>query len=183
MKKVRDLRNKYFNWMYQTAVGDSRRSYRELLLYLDDMEFTYKMRMDVNRYKDGVQLRYRFGYEFNIPDSVIEEELDNRPCSVLEMMLALCIRCEEHILNEPELGDRTSVWFMEMLESLDLEDMDDETFNEAIVEDVIFSMLNRKYDRSGKGGLFTCQRCPHDMRRFELWYQAMWHFNETLNYR
>ena len=52
-------------------------------------------------------LRYRFGREIKLPSGIISSELDNYPCSVLEMLIALSIRCEETIMTDEEYGDRT----------------------------------------------------------------------------
>ena len=41
------------------------------------------------------------------------------------MMIALAIRCEEHIMDDPDAGDRTGQWFWSMLVSLGLGSMDE----------------------------------------------------------
>lgn len=166
--------------MSNLAIGKGQNSYKKLLLYLDSRKFTYTMPMDANRYEDGLELRHRFRYEKHISIRDMAD-LDDYACSVLEMMLALCIRCEEQIMNVPELGNRTSVWFMEMLQSMELDEMDDEHFDEEAAEYVVDCMLDRVYDYDGHGGLFTCEHCPYDMRGLEIWYQAMWYFNEVLD--
>lgn len=170
---------RYFNWMYSLAIGKSRRFYRSLLLYLDSRTFTWSMRMDVNREKDGLNLRKRFveeeGGTFTKPEGT--------PCSVLEMMVALCVRCEEQIMSNPDLGNRVPVWFMEMLRSMEIDDMVETYFDEIVAEEAVNRMLDREYDRDGHGGLFTCEESSKDMRRLEIWYQAMEYFNEVLDGR
>ncbi len=102
-----ELNNRYFGWMCQLVdcgKGHRRPSYRRLLSCLYDVEFTYIIRMDANRAEDGMDLRYRFGYEFGYERSKITESLDKRPCTVLEMLIALAMRCEEHIMDDPEVG-------------------------------------------------------------------------------
>ena len=128
---------RYFNWMYSLAIGKSRNFYRSLLLYLDSRTFTWSVRMDVNRAKDGCNLRKRF----------IEEEdgtftkPEGTPCSVLEMMVALCVRCEEQIMSNPDLGNRVPVWFMAMLRSMEIDDMDEANFDETVVEVIVLVCL------------------------------------------
>lgn len=51
---------------------------------------------------------------------MIASYLDNRPCSVLEMIIALAIRLEEHIMDDPDIGNRTGQWFWDMIVSLGL---------------------------------------------------------------
>lgn len=87
-----ELNNAYFDWMYQLVCDDEYSrglSYRKLLYLLHDTDFTFTIALDSNRYDDGIDLRYRFGNEQGYRDSMIASYLDNRPCSVLEMIIAL----------------------------------------------------------------------------------------------
>lgn len=174
-----ELNNLYFDWMYQLISNDerysSRLSFRKLLYLLHDTEFTYMIEMDGNRYEDGVNLRYRFGYKYGVSNAEIADCLDTRPCSVLEMMIALSIRLEEHIMDDPDIGDRTGQWFWDMIVNLGLGSMDDSKFDKAYAIDVIRRFLNRDYGRDGKGGLFTIEHYRYDMRDVEIWYQANWY--------
>lgn len=95
--------------------------------------------------------------------------LDNRPCSVLEMLIALAFRCEEHIMTDPDIGNRMGQWFWNMIVSLGLGSMSDSRFDAAYTDDVISRFMNRKYKRNGEGGLFTVERCKYDMRTVEIW--------------
>ncbi len=149
-----ELNNAYFDWMYQLVCDDEYSrglSYRKLLYLLHDTDFTYTIALDSNRYDDGIDLRYRFGNEQGYRDSMIASYLDNRPCSVLEMIIALAIRLEEHIMDDPDIGNRTGQWFWDMIVSLGLGSMDDSKFDKAHAIDVIRRFLNRDYERDGKG--------------------------------
>lgn len=173
------LINEYFEWIYQ-LVCPKGVSYRKLLCQLYSTIFNYTLAMDGNRAEDGVDLRYRFGYERNLEGSAIASCLDDRDCSVLEMMVALAIRCEEHIMDNPDIGDRTSLWFSDMIANLGLDKMTDERFDRRYVTRVLHRFLNREYKRNGEGGLFAIHHGKIDMRCVEIWYQAMWYFDEVL---
>ncbi len=176
-----ELIKKYFEWMYQLVCRNVKRvSYKKLFCQLYDTPFYYSIAMDGNRAEDGVDLRYRFGYENDIEDSAIASYLDDKECSVLEMMVALSIRCEEHIMDDPDIGDRTGKWFLIMVENLGLKKMTDEYFNEGYVAQVLNRFLNRDYERNGEGGLFMVRHSNIDMRSVEIWYQAMWYLDEVL---
>lgn len=178
-----ELNDAYFNWMYQLVYGgrySKRLSYRKLLYLLHDIEFTYTISMDGNRYEDGIDLRYRFGYEKRYEGAMIAEYLDNRPCSVLEMLIALSIRLEEHIMDDPEAGDRTGQWFWNMITNLGLGIMDDAKFDKSRAADIVQRFLNRDYERNGKGGLFTVEHCRYDLRDVEIWYQACWYLDSIV---
>lgn len=178
-----ELINLYFKWMCGLVCNkrySKRPSYQKLLRYLHSIDFQYSIPRDDNRAADGEDLRYRFAYERRYDDVIIAEYLDDRPCSVLEMMIALALRCEEDIMDNPDLGDRKGQWFWEMLVNLGLGSMHDENFDEDYVDEVIERFHDRNYEPNGKGGLFTVENPPIDMRRAEIWYQMCWHLNEVL---
>lgn len=176
-----NIPNKYFNWMYGLVCNgryNEGQPYRRLLTHLHDREFHYILDMDENRAADGVDLRYRFAYENNYDYAAIARYLDTRECSVLEMMVALAIRCEDDNMGDPDIGNRTGQWFFVMLESLGLKTMTDDIFNEQYVDDVIDCFLERRYKRNGEGGLFTISNPCRDMRTAEIWYQMSWYLDE-----
>ena len=125
------LKEEYFAWIVSLVGG---RGHLKLLHKLDETDFFYVLPMDANREDDGVELRYRFGYECRYDDALIARGLDNRPCSVLEMMAALALRIEENIMDDPSEGDRLKNWFWSMVESMGLSEMDDENFDAKTIE-------------------------------------------------
>lgn len=174
-----DLMNLYFEWLYSKVFDEEEeRTYKALCAFLLDTDFYYTIPMDDNRYADGISIRYHFGDENDIPRAEIAHEIDMRPCSVLEMMVALSIRMED-IAYEERFGDRTHFWFMSMLRSLGLENDYDGRFNKDRVEHIIDMFLERMYKANGKGGLFTIHDMPDkDMRDVEIWCQANWYLIE-----
>lgn len=176
-----ELNDRYFHWMCQLVPirrYSRGRSYQKLLYFLYNVDFRYTIPMDGNREADGIDLRYRFGYENSYNESLIASYLDNRPCSVLEMMIALAIRCEENIMEDPEIGDRSGRWLWDMIVNLGLEDMNDTRFDERYVEEVVDRFLNRKYKKNGEGGLFKVRNPRRDMRTADIWYQMCWYLDE-----
>lgn len=175
------ITNEYFNWMYDLMCKDrypNQISYRKLFAYLHNTEFRYLISRDENRAEDGIDLRYRFASfndNRNSYDRIVKC-LDG-PCSVLEMMIALAIRCEETIMDDPSLGDRTSQWFWGMIVNLGLGSMTDDRYDKWKVESVINKLLDRQYDSDGKGGLFRIKNCNRDMRTAEIWYQLCWYLD------
>ena len=178
-----ELHKKYFEWLYR-LVHDNKHygklSFRNILIFLHNIEFTFLIDMDENRAIDGVEFRYRFGYENGYSRDIIERYLDNSPCSVLEMMVALAFRAEEQIMDDSIHGDRTGQWFWNMMVSLGLGHMNDSKFNEGYAYQIISRFLERKYERNGRGGLFTIENCPYDLRDMEIWSQFMWYLDDIL---
>lgn len=95
------------------------------------------------------------------------------------MMIALAIRCEEHIMDDPDIGNRTGQWFWNMIVNLGLGSMNDSKFDRDYVEDIVQKFLDRKYSRNGDGGLFTVNRSRYDLRSVEIWYQMCWYLDEN----
>lgn len=164
--------NDYFEWLYKLVCEKrySREiSFRKLLMHLHNTEFIYVMPMDENRACDGIDLRYRFAYDYTSP-ATVESYLEG-PCSVLEMMVALAVRCEEQIMDDPKMGDRTAQWFWNMIVNLGLGSMVDEYYDEHYVDRTIQRFMYRDYYSDGRGGLFTVSGLDQDMRDIEIFGQ------------
>ena len=175
------IRDEYLEWLMNLVCG--RRfgkgiSYRELLTRLYNTKFVYLIPRDCNRAEDGEELRRRYilvqGFEDYYDD--VMDALDG-PCSVLEMMAALAIRCEETIMDDPSIGDRTTQWFWGMINNMGLGGMSDNRFDERIVDEIVKRFLYREYEPNGRGGLFTIKRCDTDLRTVEIWYQMCWYLD------
>lgn len=178
-----ELNQLYFQWMCQLVCDGQypmRRSYRKLLSYLNDFPYLPTFFMDHNRADDGVDLRYRFGYEESYERVMIAAFLDDRPCSMLEMMIALSIHCEESIMGDPDAGDRTGKWFWDMVDNLGLSKMSDDRYDKDLVNDILTRFIDREYQRDGHGGLFYIPHTHRDMRSAEIWYQMCWYLDEKL---
>lgn len=134
--------------------------------------------MDENRASDGLDLRYRFVdlMGFDIP----VEEIYDKPCSVLEMLVALSLRCEETIMDDTRYGNRTGQWFWGMIKNLGLGDMIDSRFDRRECDYILKRFLNRDYDSDGRGGLFTIKDPRRDLRTVEIWYQLNWYLDTLL---
>lgn len=171
------VNDEYFEWLCDLV--DIKRfskhvTYRKLLARLHNINFTWFVPRDDNRADDGIQLRRRYGLcmdDMRLPDYI------SGPCSVLEMMVALAIRCEETIMDNTAYGDRTGQWFWHMIHNLNLSGMRDSEFDRDYVDSVIGRLLDREYEPDGQGGLFTVKQCPCDMRTVEIWCQMLWYLD------
>lgn len=169
--------DEYFEWLSDVVCGEryaDEISYRKLLMHLHEVEFTYILPMDENRAGNGINLRYRWALDVGEDTDYILDVL-NGPCSVLEMMVALALHCEENIMDDPMYGDRTGQWFWGMVTNLGLGAMYDKLYDRRYVDEVLTRFLNRKYERDGRGGLFTIKNCKYDLRDVEIWHQLSWY--------
>ena len=173
------INDEYFEWLFD-LVCDGRfskeTSYRKLLMFLHNTPFRYSILRDENRAHDGIDLRRRFSLLQSHDGEYFAEYLDG-PCSVLEMMIGLAIRCEEAFMDDTKYGNRTAQWFWEMINNLGLGSMIDIRFNKLVATDIIQRFLDRDYEPDGKGGLFTIKHCNRDLRNVEIWYQMCWYLD------
>lgn len=174
----KELKERYFIWLCNIVSNEEyfqHLSYSKLLTQLYQTEFIFWYGFDSNRASDGTELRYTFGYENGFDMGFIADELDDSQCSVLEMMVALAIRMEEHIMSDPEFGNRTGQWFWNMIASLGLGHMSNDNYNERVVAVKLSKFMEREYDRNGAGSLFTIDDSDIDMRSVDIWYQMNWY--------
>lgn len=171
-----EMTDLYFNWIEKLISDDSVEAsdYRKLLLFLNDIPFSYIIPMDDNRIADGIDLRYRFGYDTEIPYAQIATYLDIRTASVLEVMVALSLRIEEQFID----GDDVGKWFWIMINNLGLGEYKDLYFNKAKVDRIVKKFIERDYNKNGSGGLFITNNDNKDMRNIEIWDQMHLYLNE-----
>jgi hypothetical protein len=113
---------------------------------------------------DGRELRYEFIEEENI-DSVDDEWL-NLGCSMLEMLIALSRRLSFDAEGEPR------AWFWHLLKNIGLDHLtDDQPYSEGDVADVLETVIWRRYNADGSGGLFPLKNAQQDQKKVEIWYQ------------
>ena len=175
-----EIRTQYFDWLTNLVTRNrvsKQVSYNKLLNHLHDTKFRYSIPLDRNRASDGVDLRYRFASKLGYSPN------DARvgPCTVLEMMVALSIRCEESIMDDPAIGDRVGQWFWNMIASLGLGGLYDTRYDPDYVDDILDIFLNRDYNPDGSGGLFTIRYCDVDLRDVQIWTQMLWYLDTIVD--
>lgn len=177
------INEEYFLWLCEKVEpkGFKRNLYSKLFHHLHNRNFTWYSDIpnDKNRYEDGIDLRFRFGYEMQYDDQIIEEELNICECSVLEMIIALAMRCEDEIMYDSNYGNRYERWFWLMITNMGLNQMDDAHYDADYVDERINVMIYRDYNSDGSdGGLFVVD-CEYDLRYVEIWYQCMWYLTRS----
>lgn len=96
-----DVREQYFNWMYDMVFTKRAPSYVRLLRYLNSQEFTYNIRLDGNRADDGLYLRYRFKQENHLRAVDVDRCLTGK-CSVLPTP-SMDATCSSFMKSLPDL--------------------------------------------------------------------------------
>jgi hypothetical protein len=164
------LDEQYLIWLYSQVgnVKDRNRSrtYWNLFRQLYSIEFVWLVPNDDNRVEDGRDLRYEWIGEHHQGDLDITAEWLGRGCSFLEMLIALCRRTAFEADSHPD------TWFWHLLNNLGLLECTDRSNYDPIeVDDRIHTVIQRTYERDGRGGLFPMRHAQKDQRRVELWYQ------------
>lgn len=172
----RNLTKEYLSWISKKVNGDQ---YTMLFKELYSTEFKYVFNLDCNRAGDGIELRYKFANECDVPQPLVALYLDVQACSVLEMMVALAIRIEDTLMGNPYFGDRTAFWFEQMLMNTRLDIMTDDNYDERYVRNILYILLTRSYDKNGMGGLFYLKNPPEDMRKVDIFHQVCWYLDEN----
>ena len=181
-----DMTNEYYSWLLDFVnLSDqfNGQTFSNTMKILMDREFVWSVRNDDNRAFDGLDLRLYFAYDFEYPLDIWCGYLPDY-CSVLEMMVALARRCEIEIMRDPDYGDRTPVWFWEMMKNLGLEYYNDDNYDEnpeksrEEIEKILDIFLGRKYKKDGTGNIFVTKNSGIKMPSTEIWYQLQYDLDE-----
>lgn len=172
----------YIHWLMAEKLhfnNEMIEKYNFLTYDLFNIPFTYSHPMDENREADGLGLRSEFEY-YN--PGIVLFDGEHRPCSVLEFMVALACRCEDQIMRDPKIGDRTSKWFLEFLDNLELSKCTNQAWQYDYgdyIKNRIDIFLKRRYLRNGKGGLFPVKTSKVDQRNVQIWEQLSAYLSEN----
>lgn len=171
----------YFCWL-TGLIGDGyiEGNYQRLLWKLYSTDYYYDILYDRSRAADGIYLRKIFNKECHFLESNTPGIGEEKPCSVLEMMVALARKAEDDIMHDPEIGDRTSHWFWEMMLNLGLDIYDDFGYSEESVDHILYVFMHHFYASNGRsGGMFSVRKSNIDMRKTDLWMQLNVYFEEN----
>lgn len=176
-----DVQRDYFKWLCDDI--SAPKNYSILIEKLSKKDFVWVIDRDENRAKDGTVLRYKFAIDKGFTDVESEwvKECLSGPCSVLEMMVALARRIEGYVMYDPTLDDRTSKWFMEMIDNLGLTPYDDKHYEESTVDYILNRFMSRNYKENGDGNLFknvgsSELKSGQSFRNMEIWMQMNQYF-------
>lgn len=181
----------YKNWILGFINDVKEYSYLIDILFNTEFIFVDELApMDINRIQDARDMvkRYlaeaEFPSESNISEASLNKEkvlLKRRP-SVLEVLIALCLRAENYIGSDVY---NPSDWFWLCLENLDIRVPDKDIFKpgmEDFIRQKLDNFMFRRYDSNGDGSMFPCDIYAEkniDCRISELWDQFFWYISNT----
>lgn len=156
----------YFQYLKHVICMDNT-EYEELLEELNKNIFEILpggefSERDVNRVLDGLSLRREYEeYEYSDDPELLASQWPCEiwhACSFLEFLAALARRMENDFLYEPMEGNRTGVWFMDMIENMGLKFFSGH-LSEVDKNNVAMAcqtVCERAYNADGSGGNIFC---------------------------
>ena len=166
-----DVVGKYEDYLLSKVNYKDNLLFKRIMDKLFHTKYVPYMGLDVNRGEDGLSLRIGYTMDHSLPPEYLDRELGTE-CTVLEMMVALAIRCELDVAGDPTGDDRTAHWFDVMIESMGLNQYTDNFYNVDSVASIIWKMQNHDYLPNGEGGLFKIpEGTGFDMTKIETWSQ------------
>lgn len=151
----------YYIWLCNIIPNEWRyKSYLLLFKDLHSMTFIWSIPNDDNRARDALELRQEYlGYIDDLSE-----------VSVLEVLITIARHMGDN-LYDPDKGDQTEGLFWGLINNLELDIYDDDSYNGSNIHSILYNWIHRRYGRDGIGGLFPLRRAKKDQRKVELWYQ------------
>jgi hypothetical protein len=150
----------YFDWLTAQIWIPNQRSYGELFSRMHNFEFVWFVPNDDNRLQDGLDLRAEFlnGAKSN---------LALQWATLLEVLVALSRRIAW------TAGGDAERWAWTLLKNLRLNKADDPLTEakETRINETLYALVWRTYDKSGRGGFFPLKRPTKDQTKLEIWDQ------------
>ena len=78
-----------------------------------------------------------------------------------------------------EEGEQPERWFRIMIQNLGLSSQTNDNFDAEKADYITDRFLAHQYSYYGDGSLFSVCNPRYDMRKTDLWYQAMWYLTEN----
>lgn len=159
--------NEYFSWLLCFVENKKINvsEYTDLLWFLFNKEFVWVIPNDSNRAYDAMELRFEFEKGTECP------EIDEKPVSVLEVLIRLASDWEHEIMYDFKKGDRSSTWFWVMIDNLGLLIYSNGRFDRDKVEEIVDVWTTRNFEKSGDGSIFPVKNWGSDQRKLEIWLQ------------
>ena len=173
MSSIGDMRwDDYRVWLLN-RVGFSKKNYNTLMANLHKSPFEIFIDRDDNRAEDGISLRDEFGSDLGFRRVAFD-----KPCSVLEMLVALSIRIDNEYIGDPNDEHPENI-FWEMLCNLGLDRCTDKRFNEKYVYNILKKWICRDFNKDGRGSIFPLKYSTRDQTRIEIWAQMNEYLSEN----
>lgn len=185
----------YVYYLYR-IVQNGGENHRKLCIELFKNRFFITRsapKRDVDREKDGLELRKEWSYEIHKLDNIIRDEYPGDdldygmytiPCTMLEMIIGVSKRMSEQLMDE-DGEDKTAQYFWEIIGNLGLDCWDDDNFGWETglapknIGKTCEILCKRQYNPDGTGGgMFPMPGILGiNQKKMEIWYQMQEYIN------
>lgn len=176
----------YHNWIISLVDSEDHylaREYSQLMGFLDDYSFKWVLKLDEDRAKDGIQLRKEYDFEYSRGDISIYDELFDVPCSVLEMLVALSLRCYDEFLSGFDVKKVTPhKVFLHILTSLDLFSETNNRFSYEKCVKNVKSFIEKLHVNGRYLTVFKIDPKVANPHKMELWWQMQRYIDSYFDY-
>lgn len=150
----------YYEWLISQIDSPRHKSYKDLFERMHNFEFVWFVPNDDNRVQDAYDLRHAF-----LEDS--GEQLSLEGATVLEVIVGLSQRVA--FIG----GGSERAWAWKLIKNLHLHKMIDplSEVRAQRVDDILYALVWRTYDRNGDGGFFPLKNALDDQTKLEIWDQ------------
>lgn len=176
MTRVKWDFREYFVWLTELIDlnSDEHEVYSMLIKDLHRKTFYPITDGDRNRADDGVKLRELYCDESTC-DGFNYKHFNDDPCSLLEMLIGLAKRINDYILEMS-----VPYWFWLMIANLGLDILTDDEMLDggwSVLDAVCDRLINKTYNRNGRGGLFPLPNLRKNVRKLDIWEQMNLYIN------
>lgn len=157
----------YFEWLISQITIPNGKTYNELFERMHKMEFVWTVPNDDNRIRDGIDLRFIF---LNNTHKALSLET----VTLLEVLIGLSKRVAF------TAGGNPPAWAWKLIKNLRLNKATDPLIGVKAnrVEEIIYALIWRTYEKNGQGGFFPLSYPTEDQTKVEIWYQMNAYVNE-----
>ena len=164
---------KYFEFLVEAVELDDRTEQFSMLLeYLFKVPFVLDENyiLDEDRVQNGLSMRERYAAEY-VGSRKYYEFLESfgDGISVLEFFVSLSEKMSEAIYFDSHLSE----FFWIIIDNLGLNCMNDDEFDQEIVDDILEKLFSRQYRRDGSGGgMFYVPNSGKNLTKMDFMAQA-----------
>lgn len=166
----------YFEWLVSQIEVPRNRTLGDVFSRMHNFEFVPFIPNDDNRWQDGLDLRSQFSHGVYGHES--DGGLNLEYVTLLEVLVALSKRLE---FNG---GGSASWWAWKLVKNLRLHRFTDPLLagQDAQIDDILYNLVWRTYEKNGKGGFFPLKNPPDDQTKIEIWYQMNSYIHEMRDF-
>lgn len=164
---IKQVDYEYYQWLISEIAIPGNKSYNDMFERMHNLEFVWIVPNDDNRVQDGLDLRVQFQNE-------VRDKVNLDGVTILEVLVALSRRVAF------TGGGDAPTWAWKLIKNLGLHKASDPLIGlkATRVEEILYDLVWRTYDRNGRGGFFPLKHSLEDQTKVEIWYQMNAYVNE-----